>query len=406
MVACCILIFGGHRTEVDMKQVIGEFPQPKLVVSTKESDSRTIADGLRSGRDNFLLLRFVAACMVIYGHGPAITGGKGPSDLIAWLGWGTYSGEIAVYIFFIVSGFMITGSYLRRRHLFDFLWARALRIFPAYLLCLIVTAFLLGAIYTSLPLKKYLHSPAVVGYVTDNARLNVSMAWDLPGVFETNPTRTTVNGSIWTLPAEFRMYLWVALVGTLGILSRRWMCNIAIFTLFGIGMAFPLNDIILIPAFFLHLAGMFGIGVFFYINKEYIPIGWASVGFLALLSLLLRHTVIFPFIFGLSLAQFSFTFAYCLPWHGFNRFGDYSYGIYLWGFPMQQVIAHHIPLLPPMANSVLAFLPALGLSVLSWHFVEKPMLKLKSVPARLWVSFWGAASATCRLIRKDGSRGS
>jgi peptidoglycan/LPS O-acetylase OafA/YrhL len=81
--------------------------------------------------DNFLMLRFIAAALVIYGHAPAITGGGGPTDLFVWLNWGEYSGDIAVDLFFITSGFLVMGSWQRRSHVLDFVLARVVRIFPA-----------------------------------------------------------------------------------------------------------------------------------------------------------------------------------------------------------------------------------------------------------------------------------
>ena len=199
----------------------------------------TVADGLAGGRDNFLLLRLLAASLVIYGHAPAITGGRGWPDVFVRLGWGSYSGDLAVDVFFVVSGFMIAGSYLRRRHLLDFLWARLLRIYPAYLVCLLGTAFALGAACTSLPLHDYYGSHEVVRYVSKNVQLGKGLIFTLPGVFTGNPRLSFVNGSIWTLPAEVRMYLWVALAGALGILSRRWCCNLLLAALFACGLLAP-----------------------------------------------------------------------------------------------------------------------------------------------------------------------
>jgi len=350
---------------------------------------RTLADGLNSRQDNFLLLRFIAASLVIYGHGPAITGAKGLLDIFVRCGWGTYSGTIAVYIFFVVSGFMITGSYLRRHHLTDFLWARVLRIFPAYLFCLAISAFVLGALYTTLPMAAYYHNPDVLKYVVQNAKLQSTMVWELPGVFVDNPKIATVNGAIWTLPAEFRMYLWVALVGVLGVLSRRWLCTVIIIALFGLGIDRPDTATLMISNIYLHVAAMFGLGAVCYLYRSYIPVGWPYVAAAVLLAYLLRNTPIYPFIFGVALAQFSFAFAYCLPWYGFNRLGDYSYGIYLWGFPMQQVVAHYFPSMGPRHNSMYAFMLALAMALMSWHFVEQPALRWKSVPSRLLTKLRG-----------------
>lgn len=345
---------------------------------------RTIGDGLASRRDNFLLLRFIAASLVIYGHGSAITGGKGWPELFTWLGWGSYSGDIAVDVFFVVSGFMITGSYLRRQHLVDFMWARVLRIFPALLFCLVLSAFVLGAIFTTLPLGVYLGDHNVLHYVTQNIKLQTTMVWDLPGVFTHNPVRTTINGSIWTLPAEFRMYLWVALVGVLGILSRRWLCSVVLVVLFLCGIFQP-DHLIGVPVHaFLHLAAYFMIGAFCYLLRQHLPVGWVYVAAFALIAYVLRSTPLYPYAFGLAVTAFVFAFGYCIPWHGFNRFGDYSYGIYLWGFPMQQVVACLWPALTPVENALLAWPLAITLAVVSWYAIEKPALRLKTVPGTVW----------------------
>ena len=350
----------------------------------------TVADGLAGGRDNFLLLRLLAASLVIYGHAPAITGGRGWPDVFVWLGWGSYSGDLAVDVFFVVSGFMIAGSYLRRRHLADFLWARLLRIYPAHIACLLGTAFVLGAACTSLPLHDYYRSHDVVRYVSKNVQLGKGLLWELPGVFTGNPKLSFVNGSIWTLPAEVRMYLWVALAGVLGILPRRWCCNLLLAALFVCGLLAPAHVPLVPLASFLRLAGCFALGVFCCVNRERIPVGWWGVALLGALAWVLRTTPLYPFVFALGLTAFVFAFGYASPWLGCLRFGDYSYGLYLWGYPMQQLVAHLAPRLPPAGNILLAWPSAMLLAVLSWHLVEQPALRLKSLP--------GAAQARLRLL--------
>ncbi|GAB2586985.1 acyltransferase [Dyella jejuensis] len=372
------------------------------------SSTMTLADGLENRKDNFLLLRFIAASMVIYGHGGAIANTKGASpDLFLRLGWGIYSGTLAVCIFFVVSGFMIAGSYLRRQHLADFLWARLLRIYPAYFCCLVICAVVLGAVYTALPLNQYFENTGVLHYVTQNVKLQTTMVWTLPEVFDGNPHDSVINGAIWTLPAEFRMYLWVAIVGALGILSRRWLCALIIAVLFGLGILRPDADIFMIPSIYLHLAAMFGIGTLCYLFRDHVPVGWPYVAAAVILAYLLRNTVFYQFALGLAIAQFSFAFAYCLPWYGFNRFGDYSYGIYLWGYPMQQALAHHFPLMGPKHNACFAFMLALAMALLSWHFIEKPSLMLKSLPGKLFryfksVSGWSDSEKSSRVVSKLG----
>ncbi len=342
----------------------------------------TLAEGLALRQDNFLLLRMLAAALVIYGHGFAVVVHGGERDVFARMGWGHYSGALAVDAFFLISGFLVSASFLRRRNVLAFLWARTLRVVPAYAACLLGCSLVLGAIYTSLPLGQYLAEPATHAYVLKNLHFDTAMVWRLPGVFVDNPRRATINGSLWTLPAEVRMYLWVALVGLLGILSRRAWCNVLLAGLFVLGLLAP-GYLWFVPhPAFVRLAGFFALGVFCCINRDVVPAsGWLVVA-LAFLSWVLRSSAAYPFVFGLTEAAFVFWFAYCTPWHGYNRLGDYSYGLYLWGFPAQQVIAHHVPATTPLVNAALALPLALAIAIASWHAVEKPALTLKSMPRK------------------------
>lgn len=341
---------------------------------------RRLAEGLQDGSDNFLLLRLLAASLVIYGHGPAFTRTQGRPDILAWMGDG-YSGELAVDVFFLASGFMVSGSFLRRG-LLEFVWARVIRIYPAYLVCLACCAYLLGALYTELPLAAYFGDHGVARYVTQNLQLSHNLIWALPGVFKHNPL-DAVNGSIWTLPAEVRMYLWLALLGALGILACRRWSSAVLMLLFAWGLLQPAHIPLLPVDAYRRLGAYFILGVFCYINRELVPVGWFVVVALALFAWLVHATAIYPFAFGLALAAFVFAFAYATPWHGFNRFGDYSYGLYLWGFPVQQAIAYHLPRIGPLQNALLAWPIALLLAMASWHWVEKPCLNLKQLPRAL-----------------------
>lgn len=354
--------------------------------------TRTLAEALERGQDNFLLLRFLAASLVIYGHGPAIGGSAVWTDLFTWLGWGTYSGDLAVNVFFVTSGYMIAGSYLRRRHPLEFLWARVLRIYPAYVFCLLALAFVLGPLLTSMTASAYLADHGAVHYVTKNLALGKGLAWYLPGVFAHNVLPGIVNGSIWTLPAEVRMYLWVGLAGVIGVLARPRWCNLLLLGLFLCGLLAP-ERLPLVPLHsFVRLAAYFAAGVFCYVNRQWLRISWWWVAGLAVLATALRQTVFYPFALGLALTAFVFAFAYLTPWYGFNRFGDYSYGVYLWGFPMQQLVASSGVGWAVSLNALLAWPLAVLLGAVSWHLVEKPALALKSQPAR-WRQRWLARGA-------------
>lgn len=344
---------------------------------------RTLADGLAQKADNFLLLRFVAASLVIYGHAPAITGGTAPVDLFARLNWGTYSGSIAVDLFFIVSGFLVTGSFLRNPRLVDFAWARAIRIVPAYAVCLVLTAGVLGAAYTDLRLREYFQHPDTLGYVVRNLKFDILMQWQLPGVFADNPKSDVVNGSIWTLPAEVRMYVLVAALGVIGTLSWRSLFNTVVLGLLVLGVLYPEQTPMSNPREYLRLAGLFVAGAFCYVNRERIPLRGSLLLALVGMAWLWRNTPVFPYLFAAAEVAFAFWFAYNTRWRGFNRFGDYSYGIYLWGYPAQQIVAAHAGGLHSHGNALAGFLIALALAIASWHLVEQPALRLKGLPGKL-----------------------
>ncbi|HEU4665808.1 MAG TPA: acyltransferase [Dokdonella sp.] len=336
-----------------------------------------LADGLRSPDDNFLMLRLLAAALVIYGHGYAlVVHASTDTDLFLRLGWGRYAGAIGVDLFFVTSGFLVTGSWLRRRSVPAFLWARALRLLPAFAACMLLSAFVLGAALTELPLRDYVVHPDTHRYVYANLGLD-NLQWNLPGVFAHNPRRSTVNGSIWTLPIEARMYLGVALLGGIGLLARRAWSTALIAALLLLGWFAPGTNPLLSIAESPRLGAMFALGALCYLHRDRIPVHGVGVLALAAACWFLRDTFAYPIAFALAEAAFVFWFAYRVRWYGVNRIGDYSYGMYLWGFPMQQVVAMAWPSATPVANAGLALVPTVVLAALSWHALEKPALRCK-----------------------------
>ena len=342
---------------------------------------RTIADAYDKGPDNFLLLRLIAAAMVLLGHSYAISGSPGTGDFIARANWGDgiYTGSIAVDMFFAISGFLVTASFVNRSNLEKFLKSRALRILPAYYACLVLSALVLGCLFTDMPLGDYLSSDATRDYMVINAQFGMDLRWALPGTFAHNPLPNVVNGSIWTLPSEVRMYILVAILGVLGVFRGRGRANITLLCLLAIGLleikGLPLLDN---PAT-AHLAGMFVAGMLFWVNRSHIPLSTILLAALIGMSIVLNGTVLFPYLFGLTLTYLCFWFAYVPNLHFFNRFGDYSYGLYLWGFPIQQAVASAIGHATKARTNFEISLPiALAIAVASWLLLEKPMLRLKS----------------------------
>lgn len=340
---------------------------------------RTLAQAMAQPGDNLLLLRLLAAAAVIYGHSYAVSGIPGAADHIARRGWGygLYSGSIAVQVFFTISGFLVTGAWLRRPDLGFFLRSRALRIVPAYLACLAISALLLGALKTDLPRGDYFADPQTWRYLWKNLTFSTEMVWQLPGVFASNPYPGTVNGSLWTLVVEVRVYIWLALCGLLGLLDRRDRFFYAAALLAAAAYAgFPLP---MMPvAEFLTLAGFFLAGSAFYRWREVIPFHGALVPALFVPAVLAHGSDGFMPLYGLALCYAVFWFAYGpRGLVGFNRLGDYSYGVYLWGFPIQQIVAGALDRPTPTRITLIALPCALAAGIMSWHLLEKPLLRFK-----------------------------
>lgn len=179
----------------------------------------------------FDVLRFGLAAIIFIGHLKALTGHVGlsvsqaQSALITpwvvnwgWDGWYRPFQVSYVPAFFALSGFLVMGSAVRTRATQTFLAYRALRIFPALFVELILSAFLLGPIFTVLPLHVYFSEPGFFRYF---GNLFGWVVFELPGVFLHNRVPRIVNTNLWTLPSEFDCYLITGMLLAAGLLIRK-----------------------------------------------------------------------------------------------------------------------------------------------------------------------------------------
>ena len=179
-----------------------------------------LSDHIAEKDNNFNLIRFIAAFSVLVSHSYAIHFGSADAEpLLSYLGKSL--GSLSVDVFFIVSGFLIYGSLIRKQSLRDYIAARILRIFPGLIFMLILTTFVLGSSISSLTFINFLSEPQTWEYFLKNSILIFRTEYQLPGVFEDNNYGTAVNGSLWSLPFELYMYiaLPVLLFGLKGIKS-------------------------------------------------------------------------------------------------------------------------------------------------------------------------------------------
>jgi peptidoglycan/LPS O-acetylase OafA/YrhL len=161
--------------------------------------------------NNFNLIRIVAALAVLMTHSFVLSSGN-PDDEPLRQTLGMTLGSIAVDVFFVTSGLLVTASLLRSESVVAFAWSRCLRIFPGLLVMLVLTVFLLGPLFTTLQPASYLLDPRTHAYLIKGATLVTGILDRLPGVFESNPYPASINGSLWTMPYEVRMYVLLAVL--------------------------------------------------------------------------------------------------------------------------------------------------------------------------------------------------
>lgn len=348
--------------------------------ATDLTRSYLLAD-LSVGRaNNFNLLRFFAATLVIVSHCSALAWGQNPEFIWNFMGHLETGGSIGVLIFFAISGFLVVQSFVSRGRLKYFFAARALRIYPG-LVAAVIFSIVLAAFATSWPLRDFLRDHQTRRFLIHNS-MAYPIEFNLPGAFEHNPLKGGVNGSLWTLPLEIQMYLVVAAFGLLGLFKSREIYN-AVLAGFVILMASVKPDAL--PLIAAHpeaprLALAFLCGAFLFMNRDRVRISLPWAIFFALF-IWWGHTRIpnIRMLYIPAIAYIVFVLGYHprLYFAPYNKLGDYSYGLYIFAFPTQQLISYYYPGIHQYRLFLLAFPCILTAAVLSWHFIEKPALRRK-----------------------------
>jgi peptidoglycan/LPS O-acetylase OafA/YrhL len=169
-------------------------------------DKLKLSNCTQSKDNNFNLIRIIAAVAVLITHSFALVNGTGDAEPFRY-SLGMTIGSIAVDVFFITSGFLVSASLINRQSTVEFILARFLRIYPALLVMLFLSVFVLGVFFTSLPLSSYLLDSKTYIYLLKCSTLVAGVVYQLPGVFDKNPYQYAINGSLWTMPYEIRMYI-------------------------------------------------------------------------------------------------------------------------------------------------------------------------------------------------------
>ena len=302
--------------------------------------SQPAAAASRRNRNNIGTLRLLGALAVLFGHSFVLSGGVGTHDPVSNLTqdvspYNMGLPGVGVAMFFVISGYLVTQSFQRRGNLIAYAEARLLRIYPA-LIVAVGVAIALGLVITTIAAGSYLTSRWTVSYGIHDASL-YDLRWTLPGVFGSNPS-PAVNGSLWTLPVELRMYVLVAIAGVLGAVGRRTAFNLLALAIVIAGIAWPGSPLLAKPDHE-QIAVFFLAGAFLYVNRDLLRLTGVGAAVAVAAAAMASLTGAYPL-------AFAFAFAYVILWIGLANpvrlpdlaaRGDFSYGAYLYAFPATQL---------------------------------------------------------------------
>ncbi|UFW53774.1 MULTISPECIES: acyltransferase family protein [Bradyrhizobium] len=356
--------------------------------------------------NNFNFIRAVAAFAVLVSHAyPIAWGAKTVQPFESELGMRGGLGTLAVLVFFSVSGYFIAQSALRSAGPFDFWTARFLRIYPGLLVALLST-MLLGAGVSVLSVGGYFSSIRTYAYIPSG----LSLAWvqyELPGVFDGNPFPQLVNASLWTLFYEVLCYVMVSFLAVLGILQNKtaratffatYLVLYVVAKLMLMAGLFPdwvSKGAINFLSHLLDLTPAFVIGMLFYAYRDRLPLNFTICAALLVCTVLSANTPFYRemILFSVAFCTFYIGFRSLKVLYPFNNLGDYSYGIYIYAFPIEQLVAYFFNGISPLGIIAIATPLTIGISAASWHTIEAPALALRSRIALLMSMKRAKASA-------------
>lgn len=342
-----------------------------------------LADVADSRSNNFRIIRHLAAASVVVAHSFGLLT---PAAEAAGKAWqiARPASALAVDVFFVASGFLVGRSLLVRGDLKDFVASRVLRIYPALIVLALLTAFVLGPIVTVLPLREYFRIKAVYSFAILDSIMLIPhyFRYQLPGVFTTLNSQfgDTVNGSLWTLPWELWMYCSLIVLFKLrafgaipfGIIVAA--ASVAFALIPGAGFVYENNAHIAV-----RFVAFFYSGVALYVYRRYVPLTpgvlAAATAVLALSWWLAGEPVLLPQWLGYAVLYVAYHPRLVVK--RWSNGADYSYGLYIFAYPVQQTLIWATGMTSPPLHIAASLAVTLLIAALSWHFIEEPALRLK-----------------------------
>ena len=333
-------------------------------------------------KNNLDALRLIAATAVIFSHAFLLTEGTEDHDPMVVLSMHQCGlGVVGVFVFFAISGYLVTQSWEQTNSLPRFLAKRALRIYPGLAACVLLLTFGLGVLMTSLPIADYLSNSRTHEFLGANLVMRVEHN-ALPGVvFNKFWFGAVVNGPLWSLPIEAALYLMVTVLGILRLIRLPVLAALLAIGLFCLWFDVWIDTVV-------DLGFIGGVGwmlAFFVTGMALYKLRDRGVfnGRLAMLAVLglaasvpLQSFIPLFAVFGCYLALYVALHP-GLPVVPAARFGDLSYGLYIYGWPVEQTISYLRPDASWWELFLIAFPITGGVALLSWHLVEKRALSLK-----------------------------
>jgi peptidoglycan/LPS O-acetylase OafA/YrhL len=287
-----------------------------------------------------------------------------------------------VAIFFVISGYLVTQSRERSRSISEFASKRSLRIFPALIVVTLLSAFVLGPMLTTLPLAEYLRHEQTYNYLKNATAWSIHYA--LPGVFVGNPAGIPINGSLWSLPYEIRCYIALVILWFLP-LSKRWLALVLVVTLLillcirpAVPPTPPFDNFLGTDFYTVKLDLHFFGGAAFYLWQDRMrPSFWLGIALITG-ALLMQFSNLQTALFAVGFASTTLALGVGFSWLPKlpEKMGDWFYGLYLYGFPVQQTLSYFgLNSTGIAAYTLLCTIVNLLLAGLSWLFLEKPIVE-------------------------------
>lgn len=350
-----------------------------MPTSTPTGNSRP-----READNGFDFLRLALAASVLYSHTFTL-GGYGPEPFLVWTRMQSTVGELAVLSFFGLSGYVIAASFTRSHTVLDFLSKRIRRIIPGLWVCLLVSAFGFAALAYALRRGTVVGFPwfgegSAASYVIANLAVKINQ-WGITGALDGAPYAGSINGSLWSLWPECLCYVMVAILGLTGALdANRPLLLLATGTLCVfhlVKIMLPLAGTPTLPTWIVFVDDVrfylaYLVGACLWVWRQHFRPNWFAAGLLILTLIVVARLgglrLVSPVFVPLALVLVGQCFAVKLR-------HDISYGLYIYGSPVQQLLAAtSLSLLPWPVFFVVSLLLTAGCALLSWHLVERRFL--------------------------------